>query len=108
MDQAAVEQLLYHFAQAQLRQAIQAGHSLSIAPVTTCAMLLQATASTLAQGVDPAATVALLRAYADCIEAGPGDGPAQAAAKAGFDAAAQAMIDTAKIAASFPAPQGSA
>jgi hypothetical protein len=107
MPDPTVEQMIATFARAQLLQVMTTGHNLGLAPVTTTSAILQVAAGTLAE-LAPAATVAMLRAYADCIEAGPGDGAAQAAARASFHAAAEAFIATARASVDFPAPQGRA
>ena len=75
--------------------------------VITDQSIRQVIASVLT-AISPTATVEILRAYADVIDAGPGDGPAQAAARARFDAAAQAFIPVARAQRDFPQPQGRA
>jgi hypothetical protein len=101
------ETMLNIFAQRQLHQAIVAGQSFGLAPVTTAATIMQAAANLLVS-VSPTHVVAMLRAFADVIEAGPGTGPAQAQARAGFEAAAQGFIEVARASADFPTPQGTA
>lgn len=107
MIATSVEQMIATFVRTQLFQVMNAGTSFGIAPVTTATTIMQVAAASLAD-IAPAATVAMLRAYADCIEAGPGDGAAQAAARASFHAAAEAFITTARAGTDFPAPQGRA
>ena len=106
MDISA-EHLVAVFGHRQLAQSIQAGAGLGLAPITTAATIMQISAMTLAQ-VAPGQTVALMRAYADVIEAGPGDGAAQAGARGRFDIAAQALAAAAIAARDFPTPQGRA
>jgi hypothetical protein len=100
-----VEAMVANFARAQLLQVVQHGQVLGLSPLTTVSTVLQCAAGSLAQ-VAAAETVAILRAYADTIEAGPGDSPAKAAAVARFEKAASAFV--AAAASDFPAPQGRA
>jgi hypothetical protein len=102
-----VEAFVANFVRAQLAQVVQNGATMGLSPLTTISTVMQAAAATLAQ-VAPAEATALLRAYADCIEAGPGESPASAAASARFHSAAQAFLDVAAAARDFPAPQGRA
>jgi hypothetical protein len=105
--QPSVEDIIATFGHRQLMGVVQAGQSLGFAPVTTLSTVLQIACMSLMQ-VAPAETVAILRAYADVIEAGPGEGPAQTAAEQRFRDAALAFVSVAKAQRDFPAPQGRA
>ena len=102
-----IEAFVANFVRAQLAQVVQNGATMSLSPVTTISTVMQAAAGTLAQ-VAPAEATALLRAYADCIEAGPGESPAKTAAVARFTEAAAAFVAVAAASRDFPAPQGRA
>lgn len=104
---ASVEAMITRFCQLQLSQALATGSQIGLSPITTASTLLQTCAASLA-GIDQAGAIAILRAYADCIEAGPGQGAAQSAARARFTAAAEAFVAAAQSARDFPAPQGRA
>ena len=104
---ASVEVMIVRFCQLQLSQVLATGSQIGLSPITTAATLLQTCAASLA-GVAQAETVAILRAYADCIEAGPGQGAAQSAARSRFTAAAEAFVAAAQSAQAFPTPQGRA
>lgn len=101
------EDMVATFASRALSQTLASGANLGLSPITTAAALLQVTAASLA-GVAQAEAVVILRAYADCIEAGPGKGPAQTEARERFVAAAQAFAAAARASAEFPTPQGRA
>ncbi len=102
-----VQAFVANFVKAQLAQVVQPGAGIGLSPVTTVSTMMQAAAGTLA-GLAPAEATALLRAYADCIEAGPADGPARSAAIARFSAAAAAFLAVPPARPDFPAPQGRA
>ena len=107
MTDPALADLITVFCQRQLSQTLDKGAEIGLEPVTIASTILQIAAATLAQ-VAQTETVAILRAYADCIEAGPGDGPLQRDAKAAFMTAAQAFGDAVEAARDFPTPQGRA
>ena len=75
--------------------------------MTTAATMMQIAAAFLVQTSSNGA-VALLRAYADCIEAGPGPGTRQDEARQHFNQVAQEFMATAQASRDFPAPQGRA
>ena len=102
-----LEDLITRFCHRQLDQMLEEGTGIGLSPLTACATLLQLCAASLAS-VARAEAVALLRAYADCIEAGPGPRPAKDDARRAFEAAAQAYATAAKVARAFPTPQGRA
>lgn len=102
------ETLVARFVFCQMQDVVEAGKEIGLAPVSTLATALQVSASGLVQASSPAATVALLRAYADVIEAGPGSGPTQTTARSSFETAAQAMTNMVRAGADFPAPKGRA
>ena len=101
------EMMIATFAKQQLYQATNAGISVGLSPVTVAASLMQFAASCLAT-VAPAEAVALIRAYADVIEAGEPDSEAFASARSRFDGAALAFTAVARAAQDFPTPQGRA
>lgn len=107
MDRPDVETLCQTFGHNQLAQAIAIGRTIGFAPVTTASTILQVAAMAMA-GVHPGQTAEILRAYADVLDAGPGEGPAQSAARVRFDQAAQTFMATARTTRDFPAPQGRA
>lgn len=107
MQDLSAADMVATFAQRQLSQTLTAGTNLGLAPITTAAAILQVTAASLA-GIAHAETVRILRAYADVIEAGPGQGEAQARARAAFEAAAQDFAVAAQATRDFPQPQGRA
>jgi hypothetical protein len=102
-----VEAFVASFGQAQLAQVLQNGAGIGLSPITTAATIMQIAATSLAN-IAQAETVAMLRAYADCIEAGPGDSAAKADAVARFGKASTAFVAIARASADFPAPQGRA
>jgi hypothetical protein len=102
-----IEAFVANFAQAQLAQVMRNGADIGLSPLTTLTTVLQAAAGTLVQ-IARAEATALLRAYADCIEAGPGESPAKTAAVARFSEAASALVAVAAAARDFPSPQGRA
>lgn len=104
---ATTEQLIEAFCHRQLMQAMQAGSSLGFSPITVAASLMQISASALVS-VSPSDAAAVLRAYADVIDAGPGESPARAEAIASFLASGEALLATGRAGRDFPVPQGRA
>ena len=107
MGEPTVQDMIQAFARRQMGEVIERGASLALSPVTVAATLMQLSASVLAH-VAPVPTVAMLRAYADVIEAGPDNPLDLAVARERFEGAAEAFRAEAEAAASFPAPQGRA
>lgn len=107
MTDPTVEMMIQLFARRQMDQVLLNGSSIGLSPVTTAATMMQLAASILVQTSSTGA-IALLRAYADCIEAGPGSGAKQETARQHFQQVAQEFIATAQASRDFPAPQGRA
>jgi hypothetical protein len=108
MDQNEAQALVANFANRSLTNTINTGfEALGLSPLTTASAVMQCAAAAMAH-FSAKDTVALLRAYADCIEAGPGDGAPQQAARAAFFAAGESLIAAARASIKFPAPQGRA
>lgn len=103
----AILHMIAAFCQRQLSQILDNGVAIGLSPVTTASTMMQICASSM-YGIAPAQTVAMLRAYADTLEAGPHDTPAKQAAVAAFEAAASDFVAIAAASRNFPAPQGSA
>lgn len=107
MTDPTVEMMVQLFARRQMDQVLLNGSSIGLAPVTTAATMMQIAAAFLVQ-TSSSGAVALLRAYADCIEAGPGTGKRQDAARAHFNQVAQEFMSAAQASRDFPQPQGRA
>jgi hypothetical protein len=108
MDQNEAQALVANFVNRALTNTINTGfEALGLSPLTTASAMMQCAAAAMAHFA-ARDTVALLRAYANCIEAGPGDGPAQQAARQAFFAAADSMVATARASINFPVTQSRA
>jgi len=107
MTDPTVEMMVRLFARRQMDQVLVNGSNIGLAPVTTAATMMQIAASVLV-ATSATGAVALLRAYADWIEAGPGQGAAQDRARQHFYQVAQSFIGMAEATSDFPQPQGRA
>ncbi len=107
MTEPSVQDMIGTFTHMQLVKALENGQALGLSPVTTASSLMQLCAARMAM-ISPAGASAILRAYADVIDAGPGEGPAQQEARTRFLAAGHAFIATVQASRDFPQPEGRA
>lgn len=101
------DKMIEAFTHRQLMQAIHAGGMVGFTPITIAASMMQMCASLLVS-VSPHHASAVLRAYADLIDAGPVQTPQRDAAISRFMNAGEQLIAAAQAARDFPQPQGRA
>jgi hypothetical protein len=107
MTEPSVQDMITLFAQLQLSQVLNNGRQIGLSTLTMASGLMQLCAAQMAM-LSPGGASAILRAYADVIDAGPGNGPTQQEARARFNEVGRAFVATVEASRDFPQPQGRA